>query len=394
MELGRVILIFNSVEGKTFLEKFEEATGIDLKCFWEIGYIVYLKYLSSEDFLPNGLVLEKKDFLLYLKNIPMDKVDRTLQLLSANLDTITSLHKEKINAFGNENYNFEFLREKPLLEFETGRYICLSMPYLIRKITSGILEIIKELLGTEKFNDELRDVFSKCYETYVANLTRDTYDSPYADRFFKRKYNKIEISDGVIDYGDRLVFLEVKAVSIQKRYRLSEEYTMLEEALRPFLTRKGAVQLDKRIMEFKAGKIKINEIDRNKIMYYYPVLITCLDPLPIYPRIAEEYIRIMEKNNILQQYGVCKLTIVTLHEYEYIMKLVEQGESFIEIIKRKNSSEDSRQMSMLNFLILNYKDKGRPHHLQVAFENFNNDILASINLAKQLLESEINKKLL
>lgn len=386
MELSRMYLLYNSVEGKAFSDEFKLVTGIDLNSFWKVVCIVYLKCLSSDDFLTTGFIVEKNEFFPHFEGISVDEINKSIALISANINQLRDVHRGKINAFGNENYNFEFLRDKPLLEFEPGRYICLSMPYLIRKITSGILEIVKEILGTKTFDDKLRDVLGKCYESYVANLTKDTYSTPFAERFFKRKYNKIEISDGVIDYGDRLIFMEVKAVSIQKRYRLSENYSMVEEALRPFLTRKGAVQLDKRIMEFKTGKIKINEINHNKIRYYYPVLIVCLDSLPMYSVLSEEYMKILQKNNLLQQWGVCRLTIITLREYEYIMKLVEQGESFVEIIKGKNSSKESQQMSMLNFLILNYKDRDRPQHLQTTLVNFLDDI-------REAVESQISASL-
>ncbi|UMZ72961.1 hypothetical protein ACONDI_00500 [Natranaerofaba carboxydovora] len=114
-------------------------------------------------------------------------------------------------------FNFEFLKESPILEIETNRYICLSFPYLISRAVNGVREIVRTRV-TDRFNGELGKALGDAYEEYVNSILKETYSyyNHFAPRVINKKNKSIQVSDGVIDYGDEVIFIEVKAKSIQK----------------------------------------------------------------------------------------------------------------------------------------------------------------------------------
>jgi hypothetical protein len=375
-ELGRAYLLYNSPEGKAFAQKFEEVTGIPLKTYWFVSYVIYIQcVLKSTPFIPEGVVFHT-DIFSNLNDLDMVHVGKILQLLSEDVTNLKARYEKKLKSFGIDEFNFEFLREKPLLKIEDKKYICLSLPYLINKATTGILDIVKESIGAEQFSSDLNNVLGNSFEAYINALSVDSYNSLLAKRYLKNaKYKNVEICDGVIDYGDRAIFIEIKALSIQKRYRLSNKYDDIETALKPFLIEKGAAQLDKRITEFIKGKVKIKEINPNRINYYYPLIITGLDSLPQFNYLSEEYDNILKKYNILQQQQVARLTIITVREYEHIMQLIEQGYSFVEILVGKMNDNRFKFESMTNYLLANYPiPLQRPLHLQSILNTIGDDL--------------------
>jgi hypothetical protein len=248
-----------------------------------------------------------------------------------------------------EPFVFEWLKEKPLLEFEQGRYICLSLFYLIYSMSRGISGRLRRIMG-EEYGDKASEYLAKSYEDYIHTLMEKAYTR--TDRFFHTSFNGIEITDGIIDYGDKLICIEVKSGAIEKRYSISNKYRDIELALNPFFVKKGASQLDKRIDDIRSERVKIKCIDPHIIKRYYPVLIMCSDPLPMYNILTGQYYNILKNNNILQKPYIAPLTILDIEEFEVIMELVEQrGISFIDLIDKKLNDPSTVEWSFKNFII-------------------------------------------
>ncbi|WP_241079926.1 hypothetical protein [Natranaerofaba carboxydovora] len=93
----------------------------------------------------------------------------------------------------------------------------MSFPYLISRAVNGVREIVRTRV-TDRFNGELGKALGDAYEEYVNSILKETYSyyNHFAPRVINKKNKSIQVSDGVIDYGDEVIFIEVKAKSIQK----------------------------------------------------------------------------------------------------------------------------------------------------------------------------------
>lgn len=288
---------------------------------------------------------------------------------SQNLETNLATELSRtFKHFDQEYYNFEFLKESPLLEFTPNRYLCLSFPYLIMKATRGIYEIIRSQLNEQEKN-EFSSAVGDSYEFYVKELIYQTYANPLAQRFFAKKSKRTEVSDGVLDYGDNLFFFEIKAKTMKKKNKLGNSIRDIEGGLNDFIIRKGAKQLHKRITEFKAGQISLSEISPQRIKKYWPVLITCIEEIPQFEIITDHYTQLLKKYDLLQAPDIQPLTIINLQEIEFILSLVEQGHSLVKLFQQKQTSYYSKE-SFKNFLIVEYDQHFiRPRSLDKSLED-------------------------
>lgn len=379
-ELARSHLVYTSgKEGKELSSAFKQATGVDLLTFWSVVFALYAKWHGSlSEFISTNVVLDKTRYFVKCRSLDLQQVDETLSLLSTDISGHRKLCEDRLDAFDHEAFNFEWLREKPLLEFEPGRYICLSLPFLVQRATLGISDLMRTQMGGV-YSKEVGNSLGRAHQKYVRSLLEEAYNSKLAQRFLYRKIKGAEITDGLIDYGDKLVCMEVKAGRLEKRYRLSNRYSDLKKGLRHYLI-EGAKQLDDRISELRDGRVIIEEIHPGRIKRYYPVLVMCVDPIPQFDILTEEYHCILEDEGILRAKDLAPLTILDIAELEAILELVKGETSLIDLIDRKINSR-AREWSYHNYMltIVNSPPK-RPPHLDRELESLFTEMKEELGL--------------
>lgn len=167
-ELTRLYKVYKINSETSFSNKFKEITGIDLNEFMLNVFVLYSQLPTNKVFCINSQSIKQ------LEKLNPNSVDKVLNLLTADIKQLRDLCSSKINAFGHKEYNYEYLKERPILKVNENISFCLSYPYLIKRVTSGILEIMKEIIPTENYN-QLTEFYGKAYEDYIVNITKNTY---------------------------------------------------------------------------------------------------------------------------------------------------------------------------------------------------------------------------
>ncbi|MBN2396558.1 MAG: hypothetical protein JXC36_08910 [Candidatus Atribacteria bacterium] len=376
-------IYFESESGQIVKEMFEKITGVNLLKFWMIVLPVYAHWLKNKyDFREDNLFFDFNFLLAGSHRLTEEEVYKSVSLISRDITKFQEEIDRSLNAFGNDNYNFEFLREFPILQFETKKLVCLSLPYFIFRITRGIVHIIRKEQFEKGYKEDFSKAFGEAYEGYVRDELIETYNSGLAKRVYSGNSKTNEISDGVIDYGDKIVFIEVKALSMKKIDRLSNSHKDIEKGLRNFLFKKGAKQLDKKIKQFKSGEIKIGTLEPNNYRVYLPVLVTCIDEVPIFGNLATYYYRLLEQYDILQSNDIAPIIFLSIDEYEDLIQLVRNGHSLIDILIDKNSTPKNRLISFYNFLSENeskYRLDEKPAYIKEMIDKFTEKALNDLS---------------
>lgn len=358
LELSRAHIIYNDIEeGRIFSRAFFDKTGIEINNLLITLLLFISKFTNNSDnLIPlNGMLHFQEYFSNTSNNISIDVYYKILNLFSDNSYSLKEKYQTSLKHFENPEVNFEFLYEKPIIEVEKGMFICLSIPYLIKRGLFDILEIFRNKLDKNDFiiiSSGLRSA----YEGYIKALMKKGFPKLENDLYPKihfKKSGSTQIGDALIDYGDKIVIIEIKAQKIEKKIKLSSNIGDIKRGLEKFLTKKGAKQLDKRIREFKEGKIKIEGIDPKKIKNYYPILISCIEELPQHLYISEYYQELLKSENLLQDFDIKPLTILNIKETEFIMELIEEKRlNLCDLIDEKIKKDF--HISFWNFLVKNY----------------------------------------
>jgi len=364
------------------LEKvFLEYMGLPIKKYWALSFALLNNWYTNRSDL-REIQIEKFDYYKNCDSIDKKDIELMFKILGGDLETIKSINDNTLNNF-DYSHNFEAIRLKPVIEILEDRYICLSLPYLVDKITTGILGDLKHrlIIQGEDYDKVLGKEVGYMFENYVWTQLDSLYNKGLANRAFNEKYNNTQVADVVIDYGEDLIFIEVKSVFIQKKYRLSQKYRNVEQGLKKFLQNKGAKQLSDRIREFKDGSISLENIDPNNVRRYWPILITCNSEIPVFDILKPEYDRILEDYNILQESDIKPLTILNLHDFEFLLESIKNGESLIEMLDEYHSDEILKNNAFYNFLAdRNDKHLKYPKKIKNKYEEISKHLSGELGL--------------
>lgn len=379
LELARVHIIFYKTStGKFFREEFLKSVGIELKTFWCICFTIFSGWLSSSnkpDFYTFAL---NQDAIKSLFPTESDAISNIFEILSADLEVMKKLDETKRNKRTEiePDKNFLFLEEKPMLK-RNEQYICLSLPYFINWVYSDIVSLTSLFLKARGKN--LPGDFGGAYEEYVKLLLKKVYEivskgSKQVSRIHFVKSKGIEIADAILDYGDSLILIEVKAKLRRERMK-SIEPEHIKNRLKALLEikgHKGKPQLEKRIEEFRRGETHIPGINSASIKNYWPVIVTCRAEFPQCGELYRYYNQILQEEGCFQGEYFKPLTIIDLKELEVILELARKGHSFLYLLKERHNKENVNN-TFRDLLSYKYSCK-EPSDLLVAQKNIFNEV--------------------
>jgi len=362
LELARVFSVFYETNaGHKFRSEFKNNLGIELKDFWFVCIALFSGWVSTSheaDFYSFALNLESFESIFKLEK---ESLRIIFDLLSSDHQSLQSLQLEKINKrpeVAPEN-NFMFLEEKPFLKKE-DQYICLSLPYFINWVFSDIVSLTSLVLKSK--NKNLSSSFGGAYEEYVRNRFKEAYPLNENSFLTKRLHfvvdNKIEVSDAVLDYGDSLIFVEVKA-KLRREKMKSVNPSHIKNRLKALFEikgYKGKPQLEKRIEEFRNGITHIDGISPNEIRNFWPVIVTCRAEFPHFGDLYHFYNKVLEEENAFRPSYFRPITIIDIREFEVLGELISRGHSFLEILLERHLVEN-QALTFRNFLVKNYTCK-------------------------------------
>jgi len=401
-EFARTFYLFYKKDDKNeFSQCFESITGNKIEDYIAAFFAIYA-YTGSDDLntIINNTTFDLSGLFKNCKGINLGIIKQITHYLSDTKGKLKQNLKRKYKYLGNEKINFETLYEKPICEIENGKHVCLSLEFLLHNLNRGLVDFEKrimrdiirnnpqELESLKKIEDRIAKYTGTIYENYIYELLKNIYtDEGYSKRLYRGKSKSIEIGDAVIDYGDKLIIIEVKSMALQKKCKLTQNLVEIKKGVKSFFTDKGFKQIDSTIKKLKLGDIAIGNIEPSKIKKFYPVVVSCIDDLPNRGFFIDFYNSILKKKKLLQTPDIGPITILSLKEFENLMNVLYAGNDFVKIIEDKNTIKNYH-LPFMNYLTqYSYKDEIIHEVLNPVYTEFTDFVI------KQLALEEKNAKI-
>lgn len=172
-------------------------------------------------------------------------------------------------------YNFLQLRQRPLIPFNEGCFVCPAPDFLMDKATEGIYWILENFLrkaGNKKQRNELPTIWGDAFELYIHDRLEGIFDKSYTRN---PMFNDRELLDGLINCSKNVFFVETKYAHWSYKAKLTGKRVDMEPTLKQLLSTrnktKGLGQITRTIRELESGKSELPiNLDNKKII---PLLI-------------------------------------------------------------------------------------------------------------------------
>lgn len=259
---------------------FREATGLTLREYYTLIWLIVRTYLSpsSSGFLDEGslFVDPKSDPSL----TPL--YDRLLPYLCLSMDELAS----KAGATSSLPNEFRLWRQYPLVKISERQVVCVDIGFLLDKLETGVLWVIRNELEKHKKDSGQRifALWGEVFAGYAASILKRGIKSQIpavekcliAPKYAPQKSD--ECTDVAIVGNDALVLLECKASTLTTEAKFSGDFGKLRQELkRKVVEAKGITQLWKAIQHLghkdKKVRREVEGIDISKVKKIYPVLV-------------------------------------------------------------------------------------------------------------------------
>lgn len=311
------------------------------------------------DGIQRGLKISRNKLNKFLRNF-CRTADEFRIYLSENPEVIS------------DSYNNKVLSETPLIRYG-DRILCLNRHFLSLALASGFYHEIVKLFTNNLQSMEVKSVFGKSFHEYALNIFDRMFDSEAINFTAPRvipgdeipiKQNEKRV-DAIIDYGKQLILVEFKSAMLPKAaYHDVNHLHVWEYKLSSPSGSSAAEQIDNVIKQIEKGKLKDSwGIDPNKIIKYYPLLVT----LQRLPTPMDDYIEHVQR--MLDQHGwlqnrkgstkIARLELMHVSELETIEVVLESGQdTLLGLIQEKIASRISDWNA---FLVLHKSARSGPN---------------------------------
>ena len=287
-----------------------------------------------------------------------------------------------IGALKSEAENFtrfknEFLlwRRYPLVKINEDRILCIDFGFLLEKLQTGVLWIIRDQLekqhkgGGQKiiglwgdiFEDYTASVVTRGIDTQIPPLERCLTDIEYDEK------EKKECTDIAVCGKDTLILLECKSPILRAETKFSGDSGKFDMELKNKIIEgetpekaRGIKQLCNAIQSlFHANKTQrknIRKIDISKIKKIYPVLVLSdrMFSVPLMNRYLDlEFERLMKGTDLMGGLDIKSLTVLTIEDLESLAPHLSEAPFHIHLdkwIEWRTEIESNEKLSFSSFL--------------------------------------------
>ncbi len=313
---------------------FEGVAGISVDAYmaFTYGLWAYMETLGQDDVRADaGVTMVVPDAFVAHMEASAEEFRAYLRLVSKSDDEFRDALS--VDRGIPDLLDFVTFRDYPVIEFPEDRYRCIHRPFLEDKVTQGVFWLPHRQVSFD--GQRFRGWWGQLYEEYVHRLMREFYP-PNALRYFPNPTcsNGDELADGILDYGDSIVFFEFKSslLSMSARHPATPEDlgTELQSKL-------GTAQLGRAVSRFLSAdgdhNCVIDGLDVARVSTVYPVLV-CLDHAMgsyLLGATAEHFFR--EALDLPDDAPEVKpLTVLTVEELEHLLPYVDDH-SFVQLLE-------------------------------------------------------------
>lgn len=346
-------------------EQLTRITGLPPDLFWLMLFSVYGEFearpaqdawmpFSIENYFPiHTDANATRGGLSFTKT----EVQNVINLLSATIPELVKKISDR--GFSHESailYDVMEFAEFPLVR-EDGKYVCMSVEFLLKKLISGMHYIFLDQVSTTN-RDRLRyfiflgAVFEKYVDGILARCmsrSTGTYSGLLTPPSIKGE--QVSCCDAVWHSGDALVLFEIKAKHLDLGARVGIR-ERLDKKLEDIVF-DSARQIDSTIKLFKEGKLPIGNADPAQIRRFFPIVIT-LESLVMHPLAHMSIMQEMKDRGLLQQEGTRPIQLMNVAELEHLEVGLERGLLLLHILAKKLDMETWRGAPFQNFFLFQY----------------------------------------
>jgi hypothetical protein len=250
-------------------------------------------------------------------------------------------------------------RSKPLICFPGERYTCSDSAFLRMLMTTGLFWKLKACLPKEQHVGLFR-AWGELFEEYVhATL----------EPLLKKKYikspqgNDGEITDALVDYGESVVLIEVKAVIVPDALKYARDLSAILNLLEDRLLKEDQiVRALSRLFGPEADPAATNLFRKARISEVFPMIVSY--DHSICAPFLEEYLqkRLRERidaAHLPRGLRVAPLTIASADDVEILVPLLHHGMNLASLLKRR-IEQRRPDISFHNFLYAVGRETGVP----------------------------------
>jgi hypothetical protein len=264
---------------------FLQAYGVSLADFLDvlIGLFVHCYHFDPNNPLTGERLYVRRGVISQNSAIPDAVWDRVLGMISITPEDLAL--RLETQPRQNATCDFSLLRAYPLLQVAPDEYICYDLGFLLKTITDGIYWRIHDALdGNER--GAFRSYFGEVFAWHVTTAFERMYRPSrlLVPRFFPAPLfaegGKEEVADGLLDFGDLILLIEIKGSLLPTRAKYSGDARLLDQELRTRFVEsrkgegKGVGQLAKNIARLASGqRMAIAGVDVRSARTIIPVLV-------------------------------------------------------------------------------------------------------------------------
>lgn len=314
---------------------FFQATGLTLQDYQHLVFSIFAVYWNCS---PLEIVRDKS--LFFGPNLVPDLAPLYAKLLPHICISIDDLKSKAKNFIGSKN-EFLLCRKYPLVKIKEDQILCIDFSFLLEKLQTGVLWIIRDQLEKQRRGDgqKIISLWGDIFEDYAASVTTRGIDAqvPSIEQCVTGlKYDQKqeeECTDIAVCGKDTLILLECKSPILRAETKFSGDFGKFDTELKHKIIEgekpekaRGVKQLCNAIQSLfhtdETQRKNIKEIDISKVGKIYPVLILSdrTFSVPLMNRYLDsEFERLVKDTDLKEGLDIKSLTVLTIEDLESLV---------------------------------------------------------------------------
>lgn len=307
---------------------FRQATGLTFQEYYTLVFLVIRTFLFPSS--PKA-ILDEGSLVVDLESHPSlaPLYERLLPHLCISIDELA--RKAKATSLPKD---FRLWRQYPLVKISDHQVICVDLSFLLDKLETGVLWIIRNELEEHKKGSGQRifALWGEVFADYAASVLKRAIEAQIQSVekcLISPKYTvqkSDECTDIAIVGNDTLVLLECKASVLIAEAKFSGDFGKLRQELkRKVVEEKGTAQLWKAIQHLghkdKKVRREVEGVDISKVKKIYPVLVLADHTFSVPGMngfLDSEFQRVVNGNVLKKGLEIRPLTVLSIANLEQL----------------------------------------------------------------------------
>lgn len=357
---------------------FHEVTNLELIEFFSLGFAVLARWLGMKI----ETIAANPDFFLNEEtwfrdvNMPPDTSRRIFGLIRLTAQVYRDeLNREVQQLRADEKWQYSYLTVEKYPLLQLGEIdICLSLRFLMKKITENVFWLINDGLRDRADSNRFREFFGKAFEEYVRRLLRRSF----GDRCAEIRYgtSRMEAGDAIVVYPNDLILFEAKSARLLLQTVRSGELEAYKRNLRDVLIRASG-QLDRVIKDFKSGAFEVPGLKRSESNRFHPIIVT-VHSFPQEPLTWGFFQEILEQEGLFRDKAIARPHLVDIEELDMVEGVLEETD-FLGLLNDKDADRKLRDVPFKNYLFQRFKGEiPRNRYLSERYRQLGDEIAVSL----------------